>query len=90
VLYPFSVSFSFLKTSHFICSGRRMRPDQDEERASKWGLPSCSSEIAKIPLRTSVGHENHLRCPSLQQHKDETPRWHGGMKVVELPSVMHA
>jgi len=26
----------------------------------------------------------------LQQGKDETPRWHKTMKVVELPSVMHA
>jgi len=46
-LAPFFVVFFIFECidlSRFICCGRRMRPDQDEEKASKLGLPSMFTQ----------------------------------------------
>jgi len=53
VLHPFFVVFFFLKSidlSRFICCGRRMRTDQDEEKASKSGFRLFHFKLQKCPF----------------------------------------
>ena len=53
-------------------------------------FPPCSREITKMPLGPNPGPENQNRGPFSEQQTDETPRWHGAMEVVGLPSATHA
>jgi len=55
-----------------------MRPDQDEEKASKSGYPAMLSRNYQNSLRTPPAPENRIRGPFLQQHTEVTPCWHGG------------
>ena len=67
-----------------------MIPDQDEEKASKSGLPAMFTRNYQNPLGPNPGPENQNRGPFSEQQTDETPRWHGAMEVVWLPSATHA
>jgi len=92
-LHPFFVVFFFFKStdlSHFNCCGCQIRPDLDVKKHANHVFVPCSVKISKNPLRMPPSPENHFTGPLLQQLTDETPCWHGAMKVVELASATHA
>jgi len=54
-LFRFFFVFKSTDPFHFICCGRRMRPDQDEEKASKSGLSAMfARKCQKFPTDTSL------------------------------------
>ena len=89
---PFRFFFFFKSAEpfHFICCGRRMRPDQPEERVSKSGLSAMfTRNCQKFPTGASWPLKP-LQMPLFTATQGRNPRWHAAMKLVELPSVLHA
>ena len=66
-----------------------MRPCQDEEKATKSGIPVKFIQNYQNALTNASRPKKKSKGAAVQQHTYETPYGHGAVKGIELPSVMN-